>query len=505
MFKRALVSVSDKTGLIEFLEPLVRAGLEIVSTGGTAKYLKKQNWKITDISEVTKFPEVLDGRVKTLHPFVHMGLLAKADSPEHQSTLKQHQVQAFDLVVGNLYPFEKALQDQLTGMDLIEKIDIGGPSFLRSAAKNFASLTVVCDPKDYSWIQNKNYQLMIEDRKLLASRVFRLISDYDQMIATSLNPNVSDIHSFSGKLKQKLRYGENEQQSAQWFQNSGRLEGLSQIEQLGGKELSYNNLLDLDAALQFVTQFQSPVAIALKHNNPCGAAFGNDTLVVLKKTLQSDPVSVFGGIIVTNFLITAAHAELLNSLFIECVMATDFSNDGLALLKSKKNLRLIKAPMTVFQTLDLKEVRSISGGFLLQDKDVFTSNPKGWKRTGAATELVPEELALFGEKVCAVLKSNAIAIVGNGQTLGLGMGQVNRVDAVEQAVQRWKKNHADVKEVLLVSDAFFPFPDSIEKCFESGIRWILQPGGSIKDPEVIQKAQELGIHMILTGQRHFRH
>lgn len=505
MFKRALVSVSDKTGLIEFLEPLVRQGLEIVSTGGTAEYLKKQSWKITDISEVTKFPEVLDGRVKTLHPFVHMGLLAKMDSAAHVKTLQDHHVKAFDLVVGNLYPFEKGLQDNLAGADLIEKIDIGGPSFLRSAAKNFSNLTVVCDPSDYTWIQEKKYALDLSDRKLLASRVFRLTSDYDQMIASALNENVETVHSFSGKLKQKLRYGENEQQSAFWFQNSGKQNGLSLIEQLNGKELSYNNLLDLDAALGFVAQFSKPTAIAVKHNNPCGAASGDTGDEVLKKALESDPVSVFGGIVVTNFSITAYQADLLNSLFIECVLAPDFSADALNILKTKKNLRLLKAPPAVFQSSKQKEIRSIAGGYLLQDKDAATTQPQNWKIIGDSLDTSMTELAQFGEKVCATLKSNAIAIVAKGQTLGLGMGQVNRVDAVEQAIQRWKKNHANVKDVLLVSDAFFPFPDSIEKCFESGVRWVLQPGGSIKDPDVIQKVKDLKMNMILTGQRHFRH
>lgn len=505
MFKRALVSVSDKTGLIEFLEPLVKQGLEIVSTGGTAEYLKKQSWKITDISEVTDFPEVLDGRVKTLHPHVHMGLLAKTESQDHMNTLKVHQVKMFDLVVGNLYPFEKALQDDLKGQDLIEKIDIGGPSFLRSAAKNFSSVTVVCRPSDYQWIQEKNYQLDLNDRQTLASRVFRLTSDYDQMIASNLFGQIEDIHSISGKLKQKLRYGENEQQAGFWFQNSGKKSGLTLVDQMNGKELSYNNLLDLDAALNFVSQFKSPVAIAVKHNNPCGAAYGQIGDEVLKKTLESDPVSVFGGIVATNFPITAYQADLLNSLFIECVLAPEYSGEALEILKSKKNIRLLKGAQEIFQKSVSQEIRSISGGFLLQDKDFGSSDPKKWKTIGESLNPAMMELAQFGETVCATLKSNAIAIVGRGQTLGLGMGQVNRVDAVEQAIQRWKKNHSNVQDVMLVSDAFFPFSDSIQKCFESGIRWILQPGGSIKDVEVIQRVTDLKLNMILTGQRHFRH
>ncbi|MFN8847470.1 MAG: bifunctional phosphoribosylaminoimidazolecarboxamide formyltransferase/IMP cyclohydrolase [Bdellovibrionales bacterium] len=505
MFKRALVSVSDKAGLIDFLKPLVDRGLEIVSTGGTKDYLLSQGWRVTDISEVTQFPEVLDGRVKTLHPFVHMGLLARQDLETHQKTLREWKVKAFDLVVGNLYPFEKALIDNFQGLDLIEKIDIGGPSFLRSAAKNFSSLAVVCDPADYNWIKEKKYQLNIDDKKRLAARVFRLTSCYDQMIAQTLDAEISESFPFAGQLKQKLRYGENEHQKAWWFSEMGPLTGLSQMEQLQGKELSYNNLLDLDSALNLCSQFSNPTAVAVKHNNPCGVGSADDGLTALTKALSADPVSVFGGIVAANFIIDEAEAKLITSGFIECLLATDFTPAALIQLSQKKNLRVLKADQSLKQSKPKKYIRSVTGGFVLQELDQKFSTPDTWKIIGERPQADIANNLQFGERVCAALKSNAIAIVSGQQTLGLGMGQVNRVEAVQHAIDRWKKHHSQVVDVALISDAFFPFPDSIEICARYGIRWVLQPGGSIKDNEVINKAEELKINMVLTGLRHFRH
>jgi phosphoribosylaminoimidazolecarboxamide formyltransferase/IMP cyclohydrolase len=505
MFKRALVSVSEKAGLIEFLKPLMEQGLEIVSTGGTKDFLLSHGWKVTDISEVTQFPEVLDGRVKTLHPFVHMGLLARQDLESHKKTLIDWKVKAFDLVVGNLYPFEKALIDNFQGLDLIEKIDIGGPSFLRSAAKNFSSLTVVCDPADYNWIREKKYQLTIDDKKRLAARVFRLTSSYDQMIARALDSEISESYPFSGQLKQKLRYGENEHQKAWWFSEMGPLSGLSQMEQLQGKELSYNNLLDLDSSLNLCAQFESPTAVAVKHNNPCGVGSAREGLTALKKALSADPVSVFGGIVSTNFIIDEEEAKLITSGFIECILATDFTSAALTQLSQKKNLRVLKVNQALKPSKPKKSIRSVAGGFVMQEQDQNFSTPDMWKIIGECPNAERVENLQFGERVCAALKSNAIAIVSGQQTLGLGMGQVNRVEAVQHAIDRWKKHHPESSDVALISDAFFPFPDSIEICARFGIRWILQPGGSIKDLEVIRKAEELKINMVLTGLRHFRH
>ncbi|MFN8791929.1 MAG: bifunctional phosphoribosylaminoimidazolecarboxamide formyltransferase/IMP cyclohydrolase [Bdellovibrionales bacterium] len=503
MFKRALVSVSDKSNLVGFLAPLVEKGLRLVSTGGTANFLREQGWQVQDVSDVTGFPEVLQGRVKTLHPKIHMGLLAKLNETAHVETLEHFQVEPFDLVIGNLYPFEQALQNKSSEDELIENIDIGGPSFLRSSAKNFETVTVICDPTDYQWIQKQNYSLNREERKKLAAKVFRLISVYDQMISQTLDPDLISLWSAGGRLHQKLRYGENSHQQAWWIAQTGVSAGLHQAEILQGKELSYNNILDLDAAFLLVQKFSQPAAIAVKHNNPCGAALDADSFRALEKALSADPVSVFGGIVALNFPVKAVHANLMKDLFLECILAPDFDEASRQILSSKKNLRLLKGQWPSVGVRN--EIRTVFGGVLVQNPDVRWSDPKDWKIFGAVPDAGLRETMLFGEKVCASLKSNAIAIVGDGQTLGLGMGQVNRVDAVEQALRRWKQHHADKKEAVLVSDAFFPFPDSIEKAAEQGIRWVVQPGGSMRDEDVISKAQQLGVNLVITGLRHFKH
>jgi phosphoribosylaminoimidazolecarboxamide formyltransferase / IMP cyclohydrolase len=512
MFKRALISVSDKQNLIPFLKPLVESGMEIVSTGGTAKYLREQGWHVTDISEVTHFPEILDGRVKTLHPFVHMGLLAKLSDPSHLGALKEHKVKAFDLVVGNLYPFEKAVQNGADEEELIENIDIGGPSFLRSASKNFETIAVVCNPQDYSWIQEKNYKLTRDDRKLLASKVFRMVSAYDSLISDTLNPvakdskgeiQLSNPWTFAASLKSQLRYGENSHQSAFWYESTGARDGLTKAKILQGKELSYNNILDLEASFQLCQKFSEPCVVAVKHNNPCGVAVDLNPVKAVEKALKSDPVSVFGGIIAINVPVSAEMAKLFSQVFLECILAPKFEAGALEVFGSKKNLRLLEWDFRNY-TQDF-EFRSVSGGTLIQMTDMKFSKPSEWQVIG---ELPTEEMTrtmIFGEKVCAQLKSNAIALVSDGQTIGLGMGQVNRVDAVEHAITRWKSYHASQKNVVLISDAFFPFADSIEKAAQAGIKWVFQPGGSVKDEEVKQVALRLGVNLILTGIRHFKH
>lgn len=503
MFKRALVSVSDKTNLIEFLKPLVSQGIEIVSTGGTARSLREQGWKVTDISEVTGFPEVLDGRVKTLHPFVHMGLLGKQSNPDHVKTLSQHQVKAFDLVIGNLYPFEETLKKEASEEDLIENIDIGGPSFLRSSAKNFESIAVVCDPNDYKWIQEKNYILDRTDRKLLAAKVFRMISAYDSLISATLDPIHKNPWTYGARLKSQLRYGENSHQSAYWYEAHGVQNGLTKAQILQGKELSYNNILDLEAAFQLCQKFSEPAVVAVKHNNPCGVSFDINPELAVEKALKSDPVSVFGGIVAINRPVSLEMAKKLNSVFLECILAPKFEKDALELFATKKNLRLLEWDFT--KSVPEFEFRSVSGGVLVQSADLRFSVPEEWQIIGEKPSKQLAETLLFGERVCSALKSNAIAIVSAGQTVGLGMGQVNRVDAVEQAIQRWKTHHSQAKDVALISDAFFPFPDSIEKASQAGIKWVLQPGGSMKDEEVKQTALRLGVNLILTGIRHFKH
>ncbi|MBC7465910.1 MAG: bifunctional phosphoribosylaminoimidazolecarboxamide formyltransferase/IMP cyclohydrolase [Bdellovibrio sp.] len=511
--KRALVSVSDKSGLIEFLRPLVLNGLQIVSTGGTLQFLKQNEIEATDISEVTGFPEVLDGRVKTLHPFVHMGLLADQFNPKHVETLKTHNVSAFDLVVGNLYPFEKvALNDESTFEQLIENIDIGGPSFLRSSAKNYKSVVVVSDPKDYNWIQEKIIakNITVDDRKKLALKVFSLTSYYDALISQKLAGDLADPQYLNLPLKKKfsLRYGENAHQNATWYENPLASISLSSSVIHQGKELSYNNLLDLDSAAGLVMQFDSPACVAVKHNNPCGAAQADTLAEAIIKAIQSDPKSIFGGIIAFNKEVNLQTCENLKSIFLECLIAPSYSNDALKLLKTKKNLRVLSWPDLLKKNQQKPlSLKSLFGGVLVQDQDQFVEN--NWTHFEKVPTAAIKEDMKFGEKVCGFLKSNSIALVYRGQTVGLGMGQVNRVDAVEQALLRFndfKKTTAiQTEDVVLVSDAFFPFADSIEKIAAAGIKWIFQPGGSARDQEVIDSAKLKSINMTFSHQRHFRH
>jgi phosphoribosylaminoimidazolecarboxamide formyltransferase/IMP cyclohydrolase len=506
MFKNALISVSNKSGLLNFLSPYAKNGLRILSTGGTAQYLKENGLTVHDVSEQTGFPEVMGGRVKTLHPRIHMSLLARSSEPEDLNLLKSQGLEPFDLLICNLYPFEEAVLAGKSGKDLIEKIDVGGPSMLRAAAKNFERITVVCDPDDYEWVLAKK-SLDLEDRQYLAAKVFSHISVYDSMIAKHLNPKKElkeKKMSYGGNLVRELRYGENPQQKAAWYSWPGDKQGLHQAEIIQGKELSYNNLLDLDAAINLLKEFNQPAVVAVKHNNPCGVAIDQDISIAFSKALQSDPVSIFGGIIALNRKIEASLAEKMSEIFLECIIAPDISSEALQIFSRKKNLRILKWP-EILEKSNLPEIKSISGGFLVQDKDQLSDQTGHWKTVSGTLDHGKISDLLFAEKVCAALKSNAIAIVKDGQTLGLGMGQVNRVDSVKHAVERMRKNFPQARQVVLASDAFFPFPDSIEMAAEAGISWILQPGGSVKDSEVIDKANSLNIAMIFTGQRHFKH
>ncbi len=517
MFKNALVSVSDKTGLIDFLKPLVKQGLRVVSTGGTAQHLNEHGLKVVDVSEQTGFPEVLGGRVKTLHPFVHMGLLANLDKTEDCQVLEKYKLQSFDLVIVNLYPFEEALKSKTNLQGLVEKIDVGGPSMLRAAAKNHKFCTVVCDPQDYSWILEKQTQMSLADRQKLAAKVFSHTAFYDSLIASTLSADIDHLHdpfsqfdfnssnvTIPARKKQTLRYGENPHQNAAWYSFPGNVFGFSDMNQKQGKELSYNNLLDLEAGLSLNQEFSDPVAVAVKHNNPCGVGQDSDPLQALKKALTADPVSVFGGIVIFNRRVDKEEAESMNEIFLECILAPEFTTTALEVFAKKKNLRLLES-RNIFKKSSDWEVKTIFGGFVVQNRDHYSADTTAWKTFGPPIDKNIEQDILFGEKVCGLLKSNSIAIVKAGQSLGLGMGQVNRVDAVEQSLKRMKRHHAQVKDAVLVSDAFFPFPDSIEIIAKSGIKTIAQPGGSIKDQEVIARAQELGLQMIMTGIRHFRH
>lgn len=503
-FQRALVSVSNKDGLIDFLKPLVQKGLKIVSTGGTKKFLIENKIDVLDVSDVTQFPEVLDGRVKTLHPHVHMGLLADLDLETHRDQVRQHKITPFDLVIGNLYPFEE-FQD-------IEHIDIGGPSFLRASAKNFKHVTVVCDPADYSWVQEKvlNQSLEFLDRKKLALKVFQLTAFYDSMISSKFADElgISEVDSpylnRPMKLKQKLRYGENPQQKANWYFNPLEKDNLAHAEIIQGKELSYNNLLDLHAAVGLAKEFTETVCVAVKHNNPCGVGFGSEVLSSVSNAILADPKSIFGGIVAVNNTIDFAAAEKLSELFLECIIAPGFSVDALALFTKKKNLRVLRWD-GIKKSKSHFEIKSVFGGTLIQNQDFFTGSEYRFQNEKPSEQML--QAIRRGERICGFLKSNSIAILSHERTFGLGMGQVNRVDAVQQAITRCKTTLAQNKmdQLVLVSDAFFPFADSVDLIADAGIRWVVQPGGSVKDEEVIARAKEKNVNIILTGQRHFRH
>lgn len=505
MFKNALVSVSDKTGLAEFLKPFADQGMRIVSSGGTAKFLQEKGFEVVKVSEQTKHPEVMGGRVKTLHPNIHMPILQRADVPGDQEILKEYDLEPFDLLVVNLYPFKEALKQDKNQKEMIEFIDIGGPTLLRASAKNFQSLSVVCDPSDYSWISQKS-ELTLEDRKALAAKVFRHTSDYDNRIASYLTAGAAQSEvEVGGVLNKELRYGENPQQKGLWYQNQSV--GLHGAQILQGKELSYNNLLDLDAAIQALRLFdEQPAVISVKHNNPCGVAVAGTIEAALASSLKADPVSVFGGIIALNKELNGECANQLTQLFLECIVAPSITAEAKEILATKKNLRvLIWEDLLNFDQSQVMNNRSIIGGFVSQSQDIVQQDTSDWKLVSG--ELSDEDWSAlkFSWKVCSALKSNAIAVTGETQSLGLGMGQVNRVDAVKQAFERAEQFHSGEKSRYLASDAFFPFPDSIELAASFGVKAIIQPGGSVKDEAVIAKAKELNIPMVFTGRRHFRH
>ena len=503
MFKNALVSVSDKTGLADFMRPLAHRGMRLLSTGGTAQYLRGHGFEVIDVSEQTKFPEVMNGRVKTLHPHIHMGLLARDHVPEDIRLLKEYDLEPFDLVVGNLYPFEEAFQRGLKERELAEYIDIGGPSFLRAAAKNFERICVVCDPSDYPWIHGK-YELTLEDRKRLASKVFYHTSSYDSLVARALLDGESWPQEFSlaGQLVSELRYGENPQQRGAWYRSTGASEGLQNAEIIQGKALSYNNILDIDAATSMLIEFLGEACcVSVKHNNPCGVGLGDDILTAIERSLAADPVSVFGGVVAMNREIGADEAENLTTLFLECVVAPGYSPGALEIFKKKRNLRVLKWEVRRSQRMICK---TVNGGFLVQFRDAL-EDIECWEFKGERPSPEVMDSLVLAWKVAMKLKSNSIAMARRNQTVGLGMGQVNRVDAVAQAIGRMEQFHRGVEGVVLASDAFFPFADSIEVAASAGVKWIIQPGGSVRDSEVFEMAQKLGVNMVLTKTRHFLH
>lgn len=511
MKRRALISVSDKTGIVEFAEELVKLDYEIISTGGTKNLLEAQGIPTLSVEAVTGFPEMLDGRVKTLHPMIHGGLLAIRTNEVHQAQVEQHEISYIDLVCVNLYPFkETILKPNCTYAEAVENIDIGGPSMLRSSAKNHRFVTVVCDQADYAPVlqELKEYgQTKLITRERLAAKVFRLTASYDAMIAQYFTDFVEEeepeLLTLTYAHKQALRYGENPHQKASFYESilpAGP--SIAQAKQLHGKELSYNNIQDANAALQMVQEFSDCAVVAVKHMNPCGIGTGSRIEIAYQKAYEADPVSIFGGIVALNREVTYACAKQMSELFLEVIIAPSYSEEALEVLQKKKNIRLLIVDLANKKDIE-KQVVSVSGGLLVQDKDQMQSNPQNWKVATKKTITEEQQADLvFGEAVVKHVKSNAIVIVKDGSTIGIGAGQMNRVGAAKIALEQ-----AGVKAqgAILASDAFFPMDDTVRLAAEYGIAAIIQPGGSIKDQDSIQACDELGMAMVLTGLRHFKH
>ena len=508
--QRALISVSDKTGLAKFARELVALGVEIISTGGTAKLLQKEGVRSTEISAYTGFPEILDGRVKTLHPKVHGGLLYVRDNPDHAAQAAQHGILPIDLVVVNLYPFEKTIAKAGTTLEeAIEQIDIGGPSMLRSAAKNYRSVTVVVDPADYADvlenIRANDGATTLKLRERLGIKVFVTTSKYDQAIANYLNKEQETTCSLNLSLPvvARLRYGENPHQTAALY---GHFD--EHFEKLHGKELSYNNILDITAASELIEEFSEPTVAILKHTNPCGVGSDPDLRAAWDKAFATDKQAPFGGIIICNRPLTEPLAKAIGEIFSEVIIAPDFDSDARALLQKKKNLRLMKKlprPLPKSDDEDLL-IRSVTGGVLVQSRDE-SSETDFDDRVVTERKPTKEELAamLFAWRVVKHVKSNAIVYAAKDRTLGIGAGQMSRIDASRIAI--WKAGDAglSLKGSAVGSDAFFPFPDGLIAAADAGATCAIQPGGSVKDPEVIAAANERSMAMICTGVRHFKH
>ena len=506
--KRALVSVTNKEGIVEFCQGLEGLGFEVVSTGGTLKKLQEAGIKAIAIDEVTGFPEMLDGRVKTLHPMVHGGLLFRRDLEEHVKTVKEYGIQPIDLVCVNLYEFEKALKAGKPMAEMIENIDIGGPSMIRSAAKNFKDVLIVTDPKDYNKVLEaiKNDTTDYEFRLNLAYKAFSTTGAYDAMIsryfASVVGDDFPDTLNISLKKVEHLRYGENSQQAANKYEDPFVMKSLLDYEQLHGKEISFNNVNDLYGAVAVVREFKEQiVTAAIKHSTPCGVAIGNSGYESYMKAYEADPQSIFGGIVAVNYKVDKATAVEMNKIFLEIVAAPDFDEDALEVLKKKKNLRILK-----LKNLEANEakydIKYLEGKVLVQDL-----NTKMIDEMKVVTNAQPNEAQLsdmeFGMKVVKYVKSNAICIVKNGVTLAIGGGQTSRVWALENAIHN--NQDKDFKGSVLASDAFFPFNDCVQVAYNAGISAIIQPGGSMKDQDSIDLCNELNIPMVFSGYRHFRH
>ena len=511
MAKRALVSVSDKTGLVAFVQGLQNAGWEIIATGGTQKLLEDSGIKTIGISDVTGFPEICDGRVKTLHPKVHGGLLARRDEASHLQALKENGIEFIDLVCVNLYPFRQTIAKEGVSMaDAIENIDIGGPSMLRSAAKNYNDVTVVCDPADYDAILaeiNATGNTTVETRLQLSAKAYTHTAQYDACIATYMREKagLNEKLFLEFDLKQGLRYGENPHQSAKFYAATKAIPfSLATGKQLQGKEMSYNNIQDANAALNIARDFDEPFCVALKHMNPCGAAVAETIEEAWQKAYEADTVSIYGGIVICNRTITKEIALSMKPIFLEIVIAPDFTDEAMEIFATKKNLRVIQVDMTKTNEA-IDQYVSVNGGLLVQhlDTQIETITPEM-----CATKVQADAATLadmqFGWNIVKHVKSNAIVVVKNGQTLGVGAGQMNRVGSAEIAMKQ--AHAAGVTEgLVLASDGFLPFDDTVALAAQYGVTAIVQPGGSIRDNDCVVKADELGICMLMTGTRHFKH
>lgn len=515
---KALISVSDKTGVVEFAKGLVALGWEILSTSGTMKLLKESGVPVTSVSDVTGFPEICDGRVKTLHPKIHGALLARRDIPEHMKELKDNDIETIDLVCVNLYPFRETIaKPNVTMEDAVEHIDIGGPSMLRSSAKNWESVTVVCNPADYETILSEikaGGNTTRETRLQLSAKAYTHTADYDMAISTYMRAQAGlpEKLFLEYDLKQELRYGENPHQEAKFFASTVKEPfSLATAEQLNGKELSYNNIQDANATLNIAREFDEPFCVGVKHMNPCGSATGKTIAEAWKKAYEADKTSIFGGIVAANREIDLETAQMLKPIFLEIVMAPSFAPDALELLCTKKNLRVLKVDMSKDNTVR-KQYVSMNGGMLVQDRDI---NTKPVAADQCVTELKPtaEQLAdmEFAWKIVKHVKSNAIVVAKGGMTYGVGAGQMNRIGSAEialkQAQNTLKEEGKDIMNegLVLASDGFFPFNDCVALAAEYGIKAIVQPGGSIRDEDSIKLADEKGITMLFTGERHFKH
>jgi phosphoribosylaminoimidazolecarboxamide formyltransferase/IMP cyclohydrolase len=513
---RALISVSDKTGVVDFAAGLVELGVEILSTGGTARLLRESGLEVRDVSEVTGFPEMLDGRVKTLHPKVHGGILAIRSNPEHQKQVAEHGIQFIDLVAVNLYPFEKtAAKPGVTLEELIENIDIGGPSMIRSAAKNFRDVTVVVDSADFSMVlgelRRNTGSISRETRARLARKAFATTAAYDGAISTTLQrwadgAALPERLHLNYRKRLDLRYGENPHQRAALYVDpaaGGR--GLAAAHQLQGKELSFNNLMDLEAAWRLVREFDEPTTVIIKHTNPCGVGSAATLAESYQRALDVDPVSAYGSVIALNRPLDAETAEVMSKLFVEAVVAPGYEPAALERLAEKKNLRLLHMFTAAGEEEGL-QLKVIGGGLLVQSPDTLGASPQDWK---CVTERQPTESEMrgliFAWRIVKHVKSNAIVYAREGVLVGVGAGQMSRVDSVRLGATKARELKHSLEGTVVASDAFFPFPDGVEEAAQAGASAFVQPGGSVRDKEVIEAANRLGLAMMFTSVRHFRH